>query len=303
MAFMHASQDCVEPRRLAERPIKSTGVGRLGLFVDALVYCSGWGLKGKHQMESQPFLEVSRCFDACPHGGTLSACPTNEAASNFPRCGHMALMFSRESPHRLTDMNFPNSVHLHFLLEIRTFNRVKSKKSKNGQTGLFPRVRARLFQPPLCGVGLCACGFGPPGAEGRVYRHLGTHGIFLDLSLFGSSGCWQNDCRSLRRKPRKPPARRPGARRPPPRRPGAVLEFSSPAPGKKEKKGAWTRKVARRVVRSCFPHAWLASDGSGVQVGQVALFSRRSIESARFGLEGMVARTVPQVRLSTQVFW
>lgn len=96
MAFMHASQDCVEPRRLAERPIKSTGVGRLGLFVDALVYCSGWGLKGKHQMESQPFLGVSRCFDACPHGGTLSACPTNEAASNFPRCGHMALMFSRD---------------------------------------------------------------------------------------------------------------------------------------------------------------------------------------------------------------
>eukprot|EP00434_Breviolum_minutum_P040794 symbB.v1.2.036269.t1/scaffold5081.1/size31135/3 len=32
--------------------------------------------------------------------------------------------------------------------------------------------------------------------RGLVYRHAGAHGIFLDLSFFGSTGCWQNDCRN-----------------------------------------------------------------------------------------------------------
>ncbi|CAK9046508.1 unnamed protein product [Durusdinium trenchii] len=32
--------------------------------------------------------------------------------------------------------------------------------------------------------------------EGIVYRHAGAHGIFVDLNFFGSTGCWQNDCRS-----------------------------------------------------------------------------------------------------------
>ena len=30
--------------------------------------------------------------------------------------------------------------------------------------------------------------------QGVVYRHAGAHGIFVDVSLFGSKGCWRNDC-------------------------------------------------------------------------------------------------------------
>ena len=30
--------------------------------------------------------------------------------------------------------------------------------------------------------------------QGVVYRHAGAHGIFVDVSLFGQRGCWQQDC-------------------------------------------------------------------------------------------------------------
>jgi len=29
-----------------------------------------------------------------------------------------------------------------------------------------------------------------------VFRHAGAHAIFVDLSSFGTSGCWQNDCKN-----------------------------------------------------------------------------------------------------------
>lgn len=29
-----------------------------------------------------------------------------------------------------------------------------------------------------------------------VFRHAGAHAIFVDLSSFGSTGCWQNDCKN-----------------------------------------------------------------------------------------------------------
>lgn len=31
--------------------------------------------------------------------------------------------------------------------------------------------------------------------QNSVLRHAGAHAIFVDLSAFGSSGCWQNDCK------------------------------------------------------------------------------------------------------------
>uniref|UniRef100_A0A7S1W3E2 Apple domain-containing protein n=1 Tax=Alexandrium catenella TaxID=2925 RepID=A0A7S1W3E2_ALECA len=37
----------------------------------------------------------------------------------------------------------------------------------------------------------------PDCVENRVVmRHAGAHAIFVDLSSFGTSGCWQNDCKS-----------------------------------------------------------------------------------------------------------
>lgn len=32
--------------------------------------------------------------------------------------------------------------------------------------------------------------------QNSVLRHAGAHAIFVDLSSFGSSGCWQNDCKN-----------------------------------------------------------------------------------------------------------
>jgi hypothetical protein len=32
--------------------------------------------------------------------------------------------------------------------------------------------------------------------QSSVMRHAGAHAIFVDLSSFGSAGCWQNDCKN-----------------------------------------------------------------------------------------------------------
>lgn len=32
--------------------------------------------------------------------------------------------------------------------------------------------------------------------QGTVYRHAGAHAIFVDMSSYGSAGCWQNDCKN-----------------------------------------------------------------------------------------------------------
>jgi hypothetical protein len=32
--------------------------------------------------------------------------------------------------------------------------------------------------------------------QNSVFRHAGAHAIFVDLSSYGSSGCWQNDCKN-----------------------------------------------------------------------------------------------------------
>jgi len=32
--------------------------------------------------------------------------------------------------------------------------------------------------------------------QNSVYRHAGAHAIFVDLSAFGATGCWQNDCKN-----------------------------------------------------------------------------------------------------------
>jgi len=32
--------------------------------------------------------------------------------------------------------------------------------------------------------------------QSSVFRHAGAHAIFVDLSSFGSAGCWQNDCKN-----------------------------------------------------------------------------------------------------------
>jgi len=37
----------------------------------------------------------------------------------------------------------------------------------------------------------------PGCVEGKaVLRHAGAHAVFVDLSAFGTAGCWQNDCKS-----------------------------------------------------------------------------------------------------------
>jgi len=74
-----------------------------------------------------------------------------------------------------------------------------SNAGDNGEAGDWSQAPCRLA---------CACAQGtaapaPPVAphphchEGStVMRHAGAHAIFVDVSTYGSTGCWQNDCKN-----------------------------------------------------------------------------------------------------------
>merc|ERR1719191_1477574 len=49
----------------------------------------------------------------------------------------------------------------------------------------------------LCGTRGASAQEYPGCVQGKtVLRHAGAHAIFVDLSAFGTAGCWQNDCKN-----------------------------------------------------------------------------------------------------------
>eukprot|EP00439_Symbiodinium_sp_Y106_P019355 s1180_g2.t1 len=57
-------------------------------------------------------------------------------------------------------------------------------------------MRKRAAAGAMAAIAVSAQSSFPDCVErGFVYRHAGAHGIFLDLSTYGSTGCWDGNCR------------------------------------------------------------------------------------------------------------
>mmetsp|Transcript_54384 Transcript_54384/g.157245 ORF Transcript_54384/g.157245 Transcript_54384/m.157245 type:complete len:371 (+) Transcript_54384:110-1222(+) len=83
-----------------------------------------------------------------------------------------------------------------------------AKERPDGNTG--DKGDAGDWSVDVCRLS-CSCAQGPsapvppvnpsapyPGCteQSTVYRHSGMHAIFVDMSAYGSAGCWQNDCKN-----------------------------------------------------------------------------------------------------------
>jgi len=162
----------------------------------ALAACPGGGVTMHDRCWYQGEAGAS-CHATCKGKGlSFSHYVTGEAAPMVPKLMNRE-PGTRQFPWARLECYVPGSDRYHTAKE-----RSDGSAGDKGDAGDWAVDVCRLSCPCTQGAAVPSPPVTPgapyPGCveQNSVMRHAGAHAIFVDMSAFGSAGCWQNDCKN-----------------------------------------------------------------------------------------------------------